>query len=334
MSLGGCPSTYQQLTYDELTFALRTGGELVGTGSGHIAWAPPGTDVGGGSFAASMSLTGVNDTEAPVFLAASVAADRTDPFSSFTLIASEPLPPDARPMLVGQSGDFAFVPSTADGFVATFFQPKLPRYGEQYRVAVDGVVDFAGNAARVGAGVGSTGEIRFTTRAAPPLVAEDGFESATGATLGGAQVISGAGAPVIAGTRSLYIPETTNNTAGWSALQQTQLALRLPLAPGDTVVRFAYREVNPNGFGATSVLIASPGGTIARAELTWSPAMTTSAIIGQSQVELGPLKTAEIALPSDAATEIVIARIAGGITCSNLPVPPFAGLIIDDLRAE
>ena len=25
---------------------------------------------------------------------------------------------------------------------------------------------------------------------------------------------------------------------------------------------------------------------------------------------------------------------AGGITCSNLPVPPFAGLIIDDLRAE
>ena len=57
-------------------------------------------------------------------------------------------------------------------------------------------------------------------------------------------------------------------------------------------------------------------------------------MIGQTEVQLGPLMTAEIPLPPDAATEIVIARIVRGITCSGLPVPPVAGLIIDDLRAE
>ena len=325
--LPGCSSS---VTYDGLTLTLGAGGELAGIASGRVGWTPAGTDVGN-SFVASMSLTAVSDTEAPVFGAASVAADRSDPFSSFTLTASEPLPPDARPVLVGQSGDFAFVPSTTEAFVITFNQPKLPRYGEQYRVALDGVVDFAGNAARTGSTSG--GDIRFTTRAAPPLAAEDGFESATG-SLGGAQVMSTAGAPVIAGARSLYIPATGGSSTPATVLQQTQLALRLPLAPGDTVVRFSYREVNPNSFGGTSVVIASPGGTIAGTALTSPAGMTTSAMIGQTEVQLGPLMTAEIALPPDAATEIVIARIVRASTCSGLPVRPVAGLIIDDLRAE
>ena len=196
------------------------------------------------------------------------------------MTASEPLPPDARPVLVGQTATSPSCRRRTGPFVVTFNQPKLPRYSEQYRVALDGVVDFAGNAARTGS---TTGDIRLTTRAAPPLAAEDGFESATGTSLGGAQIMSAAGAPVITGARSLYIPATSGSSTPGSVLQQTQLALRLPLAPGDTVVRFAYRVVNPNSFGGTILVIASPGGTIAAAALASSVGTTTSAVIGQSQ---------------------------------------------------
>ena len=64
----------------------------------------------------------------------------------------------------------------------------------------DGITDLAGNAPPPAARPPSP------PAPPPPLVAADGFESVTDATLGGAQVLSGAGAPVITGARSLYIP--------------------------------------------------------------------------------------------------------------------------------
>ena len=77
----------------------------------------------------------------------------------------------------------------------------------------------------------------FTTRAAPPLIAEDGFELAADGSLQEAQVVSGSGWPIIVGSRSLDSPVIT------SPGTIPPLSLRIALAPGDVAVRFSYRVV-------------------------------------------------------------------------------------------
>ena len=117
----------------------------------------------------------------------------------------------------------------------------------------------------------------------------------------------------------------------------TQLALRLPLNQTDTVVRFSYRSVNPSTVGGTppGFLLGSEGGQVTYTTLPSDSGQPTTAMIGQSQVMLGPLMTAQLALPSDAAAsgEITLLRKVP-TSGSNLPAPPVTGLIIDDLRAE
>jgi len=57
------------------------------------------------------------------------------------------------------------------------------------------------------------------------------------------------------------------------------------------------------------------------------------AIVG-SDGSATSLPAQEIPLPSDATSEIVIARIARGMVCPGFPPPPLEGVIIDDLRVE
>jgi len=194
----------------------------------------------------------------------------------------------------------------------------------RYRLNVDGVTDFAGNAA-------GPPTLDFTTRAAPPLVAEDGFESVTGPTLDGAQILLGPAAPVIAGTRSLYMPSAPSPTA-----QATQFALRLAVAPGDTVVRFSYRVVEPPSRpDSTPFAVGSPGASrlVMMLPRTTAPNELVT-IADRGSVWVGPLATAEIPLPPDAASEVVIARIQRGYGCPGALLPPVEGIIIDDLRVE
>ena len=117
---------------------------------------------------------------------------------------------------------------------------RLLRYSDEYRVTLDGVTDLDGNAPP------PTTALTFTTRAPPPLVAEDGFESVTDTTLGGAQVLSGAGAPTIEGARSLYIPPAAsvaraghaNRAAAADSVRRHGPPLRLPdRQPGRRVRR-------------------------------------------------------------------------------------------------
>jgi hypothetical protein len=184
--------------------------------------------------------------------------------------------------------------------------------------------DFAGNAA--------TGSLEFTTRAPPPLVAADGFESVTDTMLGGAQVLSGAGAPIISGARSLYVPP--GNTIGPGA-PTTQMALRLAVAPGSKMVRFAYRAVNPGASQAPYFSLASVGGSLTfGTPIVNNTSGTAPAMIGQAQVTLGPLMAGEILLPADVTDEIVLARIAPRAYCGSPALQPLPGIIIDDLRVE
>src|SRR5262249_32926384 len=149
------------------------------------------------------------------------------------------------------------------GFVTKFMKPTVMlHYATQYFVTASGLADFAGNALIAG------NNLTFTTRARPPLAAEDGFESVTDPTFGGVQVLSGAGAPTLTGARSLYIPPTTTGVT----VLQPQLLVRLALAAGDTVVRFNYRAVQIGTIGTTfpygaTWQLGSEGGMIAGQQL-------------------------------------------------------------------
>ena len=121
-----------------------------------------------------MSLTGVSDTQPPGLISSANGAE-LDPFDSVTLVASEPLASDPHLVLVDLFGEPVVVAPTNPAAVVFQFFPstgKLWRYNDQYTVMLDGLVNLAGNRPPEGSSIG------FTTPAPPPLVAEDGFESA------------------------------------------------------------------------------------------------------------------------------------------------------------
>jgi hypothetical protein len=316
------------IIYDDFRFNIDASGQLSGTGHGQWATYAPG---GGTNLPVTMVLAGVPDTDPPT-LSLVAGGDLADPWTPLWLIASEPLPAgQPRPTLRSTGGDFqSFEPQSSgyDSFVAVLARPaRLLRFGDEYRVTFDGIMDFAGHPPT------SAASASFTTRPPPPLAAADGFESVTDEILGGARVLSGAGAPTISGARSLYLPPV--DSLG-TASTVTQFALRVPIAPGNTVVRFAYRTVNPGDTSNVYYLVASVGGPIGTAVLPVDVgSATTPAMIDQTPVTLGPLQTATIGLPASTYVEVVLARTAAQPTGCGGPAPrPVPGLILDDLRAE
>ena len=316
------------LAYDDLAFTIEPDGTLSGSGSGQVTeYLGAGADAN--TLAATMTLTGVPDTEQPT-LSMATSGDPADPWTSIWVVSTEPLPADQMPpVLRSASGDavaFAVGPGI-NGVYAIVEKPRLMLgFGEEYRITIDGITDIPGNPARW------TGGATFTTRAPPPLVIADGFESVTDDTLGGARILSGAGAPTINGARSLYVPPASSLAPGFV----TQVALRLAVSSRSTTLRFSYRFVNPGDAASMSLAIASVGGTIETVSLASNPGDTTTpATIGQDEVRLGPTAAAAIALPPDAHDEIVFALMAlqPGPPCGgSAPPPPVAGIIIDDLR--
>jgi len=331
-SLGSGSASYQTM---DVTIA--PSGTLTGTARGR-GTAPPTTDTTGpSSVVLSMSLAGVPDTQPPGFESSFFGGAPVDPFASLTLVPTEPLPPETRLALMDLRGERIEIAPGSTQLTAAFSffptQARMWRYSDTYTLLLDGVVDFAGNARAPGGT-----PLAFTTAAAPILVAEDGFESAAGATLAGAQVLSGAGAPTITGARSLYIGWLSSAFPPGRA-EMTQLALRIPLDATDTVLRFSYRTVNPmttsTGIAEPYYLLGSEGGQTASLSLPLDTGPTTTVTLGSTQVPAGPVTTATFTLPAGAAA-------AGQLTfirrvhacCGNMPAPGVTGLILDDLRAE
>jgi len=324
-------SSYSWLvSYTDLSFALDPTGLLNGRGSGRLV-----LDGGGGCNAnymstATMSLTGTFDGVAPL-LTFAAAGDMADPFSSFGVSASEPLPGQtAHPVLRSASGDaVVFAPSftTPDSFITAFVKPSIVlRFGEQYSIDMSGVIDFAGNAAVAP----STGGLTFATAPLPPLVAADGFETTTATSLGGAELLSGPDDPIISGTRSLYLPSGESFT---SQATKTTLAFRLAVSPGASLLRFSYRIVNPANTDYSYFAFGSVGRSIGSASLSYQSGSTMATIAG-TPVELGPLSNFAVSLPADVTDEIVVERISPRDYCVGFGSHPTQGIIIDDLRAE
>lgn len=317
------------ITYSDLAFMFDSGGLLVGRGRGELTTGV--TDVAT-SVSVTMSLTGVDDTVSPA-LSVPAAVTPMDPFAAFAVVSSEPLPTmqTTQPLLRAAGGDTVVLTPHGDldgNFVNAFLKPSVVlRFGEQYRVDMTGVRDFAGNPA-VARDING---LVFTTAPVPPLVAADGFESVTTATLGGAQVLSGTGTPIISGSRSLYIPPVASGVGSGPA---TQLALRLAVTPGSTTVRFSYRYVNQDSGTSTYFTVGSVGGSYRNFAPPLNLNVMTSATIGTTLVMLGPLDTAVNPLPADAAGDIVLERVAQIESSSCGPRRPIPGIIIDDLRTE
>jgi hypothetical protein len=115
-----------------------------------------------------------------------------------------------------------------------------------------------------------------------------------------------------------------------------QLGLRLPIAPGDSVLRFSYRTVtlNPTTPLSAEYVVGSVGGTIVTTQLPPDESEATPAVINGDTVLLGPLMAAAIELPEDTDGEVLFVRNTAGEDC-GLPDPAGpSGIIIDDLRAE
>ena len=314
------------LLYSALGFAIDASGtSLSGSGYGTLTTSDPVIET---STDATMVLTGVRDTEPPI-LTLSAAGDIADPWTAFWVVSSEPLPgQQVRPVLRSATGDAMVLgaPTGMNTFVRVMAKPsRLLRYSDDYRVTLDGVTDLDGNPPP------PTTALTFKTRAPPPLVSEDGFESVTDTTLGGAQVLSAADAPTIEGARSLYIPPAAS-IAG----RVTQFALRLPILSGNTVLHFSYRSVNPGDAFGVYFVVASVGGTIGTVTLPPDGAgATTPATIGGTQVLLGPTMTATIGLPGRRPRRDRPRPPRGpGLHLRRPRAAPRAGLIIDDLYAE
>lgn len=311
----GCGSG-GSIDYSDLTIAIDASDRLTGTGQGQVNFF---TGDVGSTADATMSLMGDRDTQPPTL---PTYVD-VDPFLSFWIPASEPLPPDTNAALRAPDGQtIALLWNGTPGICATRFgkASQILRYATQYQIVADGLTDFAGNVA--------TGSMTLTTLPLPPLAAEDGFESVTGATFGGGQVLSGAGDPTITGTKSVYLAPTSGSF---------QFAVRLSVAAGDTTLSFAFRTVTPGASSTPSFsppvswALGSEGGTSTSLALPASTGASTNATIGGAPVTIGPITTASVPLPADVTNEVVLYRSTSA-SCGFPLVTD--GIIIDDVRVE
>ena len=181
-SFGVGNGTCTSVTYDEMTFTPGISG-ISGSGKGRELTAF--SDLGS-VIPVEMSFTGGLDTVAPyVPFVGSSSVNALLGYDEFSL--SEPVLPGATATLVPSAGaSIALTPvlSTDGQALLGFRSPNVVLlYGERYSLITDGIVDFGGNPVR-SASVGT-----FTTRAAPPLIAEDGFESVAADPLQESQVV-------------------------------------------------------------------------------------------------------------------------------------------------
>jgi hypothetical protein len=317
-----CPS--DSVRYDDLELTVDVAaGTLTGSGRGQI------NKVDGDvvdSSAATVTLTGTSDTQPPT-VGLYTSGMLGDPSIPFTFSSSEPLPIEARTVFRSANGDVVTPKcSPGDAFYVDCTPPGLLPFDQSYTVDIANVTDFAGHPAT------TDGLLFFGSGAAPMLVAADGFESQTDMTLPGtASFVSAPNFPIISGVRSLYVPPE----GGQPGYAVRTFALRIPIAPGATVLRFSYRillrDTTP-GASATYV-VGSVGSPLVTTMLPTTNGTTEPVTIGGTAFTLGPLATATINLPDPHAAEVMLARTVQPPPCGR-PLPPPGGIIIDDLRTE
>jgi hypothetical protein len=256
------------------------------------------------------------------------------PFDDIQLAPSEPMPATSTARLVSSDGSHIdLVPMVSTGdlpVILGFTKPKVVLHtGGGYTASVEGLVDFAGNSGASGA------PLRIGSIPTPPLVSQDGFESETGSSVGGALIIrEGSSLSPVAGSASAYIgpmgapvPPGTTLTSG--------LLVRLARQPSDTKLRFSYREVGPLvplSFDGSAELGSVDGSFASTRIFAPSTAVTQVMLVPGIFVSESDLQVMEVALPDSAATDLVVSINAVPLACTF--GPNVTGLLIDDLRLE
>jgi hypothetical protein len=325
---GAC-SGAQSLTYDKFNVTV-TGGSLTGNASGSAL-----VSCGDCNLRISFSamLSGTADTTLPTLQASGAVPVPPSPFEGFTLVASEPLPTSASAKLLADDGAaIDLVPQVVDGaipIVVAFRKPDVVlRAGEGYVVTLDGLVDFAGQSDTGGP------PLRLTSFPEAPTVPQDGFESAAGATLGGAMVMTGGPLPAISGNTSLYIG--ASGAPGLDSSNGRTFMARLQRQPGDTKLRFSYRVVAPQAeyVFPGSMWVGSEGASPGQPVSVISSASSVEGLTLAGQPAWATL-TAELEanLPADATDTVLLVIEPNNLACSMVAVPR-VGLLIDDVRLE
>jgi hypothetical protein len=319
---GSCDGV-AEVEYDELEFEV-VGRRLTGTGrglarfvTGDIRWSAPMTAV----------LAGALDEAAPVV---APAAETIEPMGQSFFAASEPLGESAA-SLIGAEGDvFALGAEIYDGppmFTTGFVRsPLMLNWGTTYEVTTEALVDLAGHAGM------RASRPTVHTPPSPPVIAEDGFESATGGTFGGAAVVSAASRiEALAGTKSLAIGHGVGHpflTVG------PTFTARLAIQPGDTVVRFAARVATPfdapAGFEG-EVRVGVPGREVSVIKDVSATEVSPAPVSSGAPIYMGLLRTIEVPLPLGAVGEASVQIASRAVGCGSRYA---SALIIDDLRVE
>jgi hypothetical protein len=278
----------------------------------------------------SAVLSGGADVTAPFLVV--LGPGRVDPFTPFSVATSEPLPATAKARLVGSDGtQVELEPHIEPGVVPLVTRFEKPNvvlsFGVGHVVQLDGLVDFAGRAGLVDAG------LRIASSLTPPLVAEDGFESVTGAAFGSAAVVTDP-ALVVAGSKSLYFGGNSAPPLG-TVGPGAGLLVRLAVQPGDTMVRLSARGVSlseETGF-AGQVNIGSVGREAPPSGgfTMFEPAANIGRP-GEAAIFLSPPKTFQFPLPKHVSGEVVVSITPTNFECG--PAFMVNGMLVDDLRAE
>ena len=246
-----------------------------------------------------MMLRGVPDGEPPT-LTLSAAGDRSNPWTPIWLVASEPLPEQQMlPVLRSPSGDVITFLSPAQPRIRSsivFGKPsRMLRFGEEYRVTFEGVTDLAGKRPA------PSDPPMFTTRRA---AADRRRRIRIGHGRHARRRASdyGAGAPVIAGARSLYIPPAALARGADAARGAPGLGAGPEVRPLRLQDREPHRHLRllDRGRRRRNDRDRDAGVRGRRPDDAGDDRGT--------QVSLGPTRSVEIVIPPDARGEVVVAR--------------------------
>jgi hypothetical protein len=278
----------------------------------------------------SATITGAADTTAP-FLRVPPGAAISDPLTPFVLWASEPLSAGSTATLVGSDGSrVSLVPQLVPGdvpVVVAFSKPAVVlEPGLGYGVDFSGITDLAGNQAA------ADSTLRFASFDAAPLAPPDGFESATGASVGGAVLVrTGPGIP-ISGMASAYIGQFNSPAPDVSMPPRPRLTVRLAVPPGATKLAFSYRQLAEGTPGFVEVGSVGRAPTAAAAVPSLMASEFSLVGWGKEQFDESSVATAEVPLPSDVDGEVVVGFQSPPVGCNAGFGTP--GLLLDDLRLE
>jgi hypothetical protein len=288
---------------------------------------------------AVLTMAGRPDDVPPAF---EPAPNALEPAYPLIMMASEPLPIHATAKLVSATAMVEVEPvirPEGTPVLGGFRKPDAIalRPGTSYQLMVTPWTDLAGNQGPLPALTINTSD--------SPLLPEDGFESAKD-SFGGAVIVDAQQLPPITGSRSAVV--YSGYPAGMFSrpYATARLSVRLAVAPGDRVVRFAVRPFAVDGWPyfsphETDMRISVPDGPLVSAMLPQQELLPTRVEVRgpdgtvPTRLEFGETRTIELALPANPGPEVLL-EVGPGARAKSCPpfLPSQVAYLVDEIRVE